>query len=177
MSIKTIESLITAVPDFPKPGILFRDITPLLADADGLTQTASLMAERIKEKGLKPTIITGPESRGFIFGVALAKHLSIGFVPIRKPGKLPRAIHACEYELEYGADRLEVHQDAFSNNDQVLLVDDLLATGGTASACVELVRKAGTNVLGSLFVIELNGLNGRDKMPQDIFIDSLVQYD
>ncbi|WP_119329603.1 adenine phosphoribosyltransferase [Cysteiniphilum halobium] len=177
MSITTIESLIAAVPDFPKPGILFRDVTPLLADANGLTQTASLMAKRIKERALKPTIIAGPESRGFIFGVALAKHLSIGFVPIRKPGKLPRAVHTCEYELEYGTDRLEVHQDAFTVNDQVLLVDDLLATGGTASACIELVRKAGANVLGSLFVIELNELKGRDKMPKDVFIDSLIKYD
>lgn len=177
MSIKKLESLIVAVPDFPKPGILFRDVTPLLADPAGLTLTAKLMAKRIKQLKLKPTVIAGPESRGFIFGVALAKHLGVGFVPIRKRGKLPRAVYDCEYELEYGMDHLEVHQDAFHANDQVLLVDDLLATGGTANACVELVKKAGATVLGSLFAIELKGLKGRDRMPKNIHIDSLVKYE
>ena len=177
MDINTVKSLITAVPDFPKSGILFRDITPLLADPDGLSMTAKLMADRISKLEVKPTVVAGPESRGFIFGVALAKYLSVGFVPIRKSGKLPRAVHYCEYELEYGTDRLEVHQDAFHANDQVLLVDDLLATGGTAAACIKLVEKVGASVLGSLFVIELLGLKGRDKMPKNLLIDSLVQYE
>ncbi|WP_116964055.1 adenine phosphoribosyltransferase [Fastidiosibacter lacustris] len=177
MSVQILQSLIQSVPNFPKPGILFRDITPLLADPKGLRLTAKLMADRIENLPHRPTLIAGPESRGFIFGVGLAKYLSIGFIPIRKQGKLPRAVYKCQYELEYGFDTLEVHQDAFNKEDQVLLVDDLLATGGTASACVELVNKAGANVLGSIFVIELLGLNGRAKMPKDIAVESLIQYD
>lgn len=164
MSLEFIESKIIAVPDFPKAGIMFRDITPLLADPKGLKATTAAMAAQIDKKGYKPTIIAGTESRGFIFGVALAEALGLGFVPVRKPGKLPRATYSMSYELEYGSDSLEIHQDAFSKNDRVLIVDDLLATGGTAKATAELIEKTQANVCGMIFVIELDGLGGRDKL-------------
>ena len=175
MSISYLTNLIQSVPDFPKKGILFRDITPLLADPEGIKLAAKEMAEKIKLLQIKPTIIAGPESRGFIFGVALAEYLSLGFVPIRKPGKLPRTTYQCQYDLEYGKDTLEVHKDAFSKHDNVLLVDDLLATGGTAKACVDLVELAGAKVAASLFLIELQGLLGRKKLP-NISVESLIQY-
>jgi adenine phosphoribosyltransferase len=164
MSLEFIESKIIAVPDFPKAGIMFRDITPLLADPKGLKATTAAMVAQIDKKGYKPTIIAGTESRGFIFGVALAEALGLGFVPVRKPGKLPRATYSMSYELEYGSDSLEIHQDAFSKNDRVLIVDDLLATGGTARATAELIEKTQANVCGMIFVIELDGLGGRDKL-------------
>jgi adenine phosphoribosyltransferase len=164
MSLEFIESKIIAVPDFPKAGIMFRDITPLLADPKGLKATTAAMVAQIDKKGYKPTIIAGTESRGFIFGVALAEALGLGFVPVRKPGKLPRATYSMSYELEYGSDSLEIHQDAFSKNDRVLIVDDLLATGGTAKATAELIEKTQANVCGMIFVIELDGLGGRDKL-------------
>ena len=164
MSLEFIESKIIAVPDFPKVGIMFRDITPLLADPKGLKATTAAMVAQIDKKGYKPTIIAGTESRGFIFGVALAGALGLGFVPVRKPGKLPRATYSMSYELEYGSDSLEIHQDAFSKNDRVLIVDDLLATGGTAKATAELIEKTQANVCGMIFVIEIDGLGGRDKL-------------
>jgi adenine phosphoribosyltransferase len=164
MSLEFIESKIVTVPDFPKAGIMFRDITPLLADPKGLKATTAAMAAQIDKKSYKPTIIAGTESRGFIFGVALAEALGLGFVPVRKPGKLPRATYSMSYELEYGSDSLEIHQDAFSKNDRVLIVDDLLATGGTARATAELIEKTQANVCGMIFVIELDGLGGRDKL-------------
>lgn len=175
MSIPYLTNLIQSVPDFPKEGILFRDITPLLADPKGIKLVAKEMAERIKSLAIQPTIIAGPESRGFIFGIALAEYLSLGFVPIRKPGKLPRATYQCQYDLEYGQDTLEVHQDAFSKNDRVLLVDDLLATGGTAKACIDLVKLSGAKVAASMFLIELQGLSGRKKLP-NVAVESLIQY-
>ena len=132
MSLEFIESKIVTVPDYPKPGIMFRDITPLLADPNGLKKTTTAML--------------------FIFGVALAEALGLGFVPVRKPGKLPRATYSVSYELEYGSDRLEIHQDAFSTDDNVLVVDDLLATGGTAKATAELIVKTGARICGMMFV-------------------------
>lgn len=141
MNLDFIKDRIVAVPDFPKPGVVFRDITPLLADPLGLKMTAKAMAEELKSKGIKPTIIAGTESRGFIFGVALAEALGLGFVPVRKPGKLPREIYKVSYQLEYGSDSLEIHKDAFKLTDKVLVVDDLLATGGTAKATVQLIEK------------------------------------
>ena len=164
MSLEFIESKIMAVPDFPKAGIMFRDITPLLADSNGLKATTAAMVAEIDKKGIKPTIIAGTESRGFIFGVALAEALGLGFVPVRKPGKLPRATYSVSYELEYGSDSLEIHQDAFSKDDVVLVVDDLLATGGTAKATADLIDKTGASICGMIFVIELDGLGGRDKL-------------
>ena len=162
MSLEFIESKIIAVPDYPKAGIIFRDITPLLADPNGLKVTTEAMVVEINKKGLNPTIIAGTESRGFIFGVALAEALGLGFVPVRKPGKLPRATYSVSYDLEYGSDSLEVHQDAFSKDDRVLVVDDLLATGGTAKATAELVYKTGATICGMIFVMELEGLGGRE---------------
>ena len=158
-----------AVPDFPTAGIMFRDITPLLADPNGLRATTDAMVAEIDKKGYKPTIIAGAESRGFIFGVALAEALGLGFVPVRKPGKLPRATYSVDYDLEYGGDSLEIHQDAFLKDDVVLVVDDLLATGGTAKATAELIDKTGAAICGMIFVIELDGLGGRDKLAgQDV---------
>lgn len=175
MSLDFIKDRIVAVPDFPKPGIIFRDITPLLADSEGLKITALAMAKELKAKGINPTIIAGTESRGFIFGVALAEVLGLGFVPVRKPGKLPRETYSVSYELEYGSDSLEIHKDAFKPSDSVLVVDDLLATGGTAKATVQLIEKTQANVAGLIFVIELDGLNGR-KVLEGYNVSSLVKY-
>ena len=175
MSLEFIESKIVAVPDFPKAGIMFRDITPLLADPKGLKTTTDVMVAEIDKKGFKPTIIAGTESRGFIFGVALAEALGLGFVPVRKPGKLPRATYSVDYDLEYGSDSLEIHQDAFSKNDVVLVVDDLLATGGTAKATAELIDKTGANICGMMFVIELDGLGGRSQL-DDQDVTALLKF-
>lgn len=170
-----IKALIRDIPDFPKPGILFRDITTLLRDPQALRYTIDLLCEQIEGAGLNPDYIVGMESRGFIFGPALAYHLGAGFVPVRKPGKLPAAIHAVEYELEYGKDRLEVHQDAIEPGSRVTIVDDLIATGGTAKATADLVTKSGAELLGFGFIIELKALNGRQKLPERPVL-SLVEY-
>ncbi|MEY8702191.1 adenine phosphoribosyltransferase [Francisella philomiragia] len=175
MNLDFIKDRIVAVPDFPKPGIVFRDITPLLADPQGLKMTAKAMAEELKSKGIKPTIIAGTESRGFIFGVALAEALGLGFVPVRKPGKLPRETYKVSYQLEYGSDSLEIHKDAFKPTDKVLVVDDLLATGGTAKATVQLIEKTQASVAGLIFVIELEDLNGR-KALEGYNASALVKY-
>ncbi|KFJ42599.1 adenine phosphoribosyltransferase [Francisella philomiragia] len=175
MNLDFIKDRIVAVPDFPKPGIVFRDITPLLADPQGLKMTAKAMAEELKSKGIKPTIIAGTESRGFIFGVALAEALGLGFVPVRKPGKLPRETYKVSYQLEYGSDSLEIHKDAFKPTDKVLVVDDLLATGGTAKATVQLIEKTQASVAGLIFVIELGDLNGR-KVLEGYNVSTLVKY-
>lgn len=161
------------IPDFPKPGILFRDITTLLGNSEALRHSVELL--EIQCTDLKPDYIAGIESRGFIFAMPLAYRMSLGFVPVRKPGKLPAATHAAEYELEYGSDRLEVHQDAFPAGSRVLVVDDLIATGGTAAATAELIDKAGGELAGFGFVIELSDLGGRQKLP-NVPIVSLVQY-
>lgn len=175
MNLDFIKDRIVAVPDFPKPGIVFRDITPLLADPQGLKMTAKAMAEELKSKGIKPTVIAGTESRGFIFGVALAEVLGLGFVPVRKPGKLPRETYKVSYQLEYGSDSLEIHKDAFKPMDKVLVVDDLLATGGTAKATVKLIEKTQASVVGLIFVIELEDLNGR-KVLEGHNVSALVKY-
>ena len=164
MSLDFIKDKIIAVPDFPKPGIMFRDITPLLADPNGLKLTAQAMADDLKKKGVKPTVIAGTESRGFIFGVALAEVLGLGFVPVRKSGKLPRETHKISYELEYGSDSLEVHKDAFVAGDKILIVDDLLATGGTAKATTKLIERTQAEVAALIFVMELDGLGGREAL-------------
>jgi adenine phosphoribosyltransferase len=170
-----IKALIREVPNFPKPGINFKDITTLLRDPNGLCYTIDALAEQCLP--LKPDFIAGMESRGFIFGTALACKLGVGFVPVRKPGKLPAAVHAVEYELEYGTDKLELHQDAlYPPGSRVLIVDDLMATGGTAAATVKLIEQAGGTLVGCAFVIELTALNGRKHLPS-IPIVSLVQYE
>ncbi|MEM9908692.1 MAG: adenine phosphoribosyltransferase [Cyanobacteria bacterium P01_D01_bin.44] len=169
-----LKALIREIPDFPKPGILFRDITTLLNDPDGLSHTVELMAEKTAD--LAPDYIAGIESRGFIFGMPLAYKLGLGFVPVRKSGKLPAAVHSVEYALEYGKDCLEVHQDAFPAGSRVLIIDDLLATGGTAAAAAQLIQNTGADIAGFGFVIELADLNGRQHLPDDIHITTLVEY-
>jgi len=170
-----LKSLIRDIPDFPKPGILFRDITTLLGHPEGLQYTIDSLTEKCQSLGLNPDYVVGMESRGFLFGVPLAYHLHAGFVPVRKPGKLPAAVHRVTYDLEYGSDSLEIHQDAFSADDRVLIVDDLIATGGTAKATGDLLKKIGCEVLGFAFIIELSDLKGRDLLP-DVPIISLVKY-
>lgn len=159
------------VPDYPKPGILFKDISPLLQDADAFAACIDDLADLARETGA--THIAGMESRGFLFGTPLAKQLGLGFLPIRKPGKLPWKTFAESYDLEYGQDTLEIHTDASAAGERVLLVDDLLATGGTAAASVKLVRRTGAEVVGCLFVIELGFLGGRDLL-HGIEVQSLL---
>ena len=158
-----LKDFIRDVPDFPKPGILFRDITPLLRDAEALATTIDRLADRAAN--WQAEVVAGIESRGFVFGTALAVHMGLGFVPIRKPGRLPCPTHRQEYDLEYGQDAVEMHQDAVRPGQRVLMVDDLLATGGTMNASCALIQRAGAVVAGCLFVIELTGLNGRDRIP------------
>lgn len=157
-----LHTLIRDIADYPKPGIVFKDISPLLRDPGGLALAVEHMANPYR--GLGVDIVCGAESRGFIFGTAVAQALSAGFVPIRKPGKLPYKTHSMAYELEYGTDTLEIHQDAIQPGQTVLMVDDLLATGGTMRACLDLVRKLGGEVAGVTVLIELTFLHGRDKL-------------
>lgn len=162
MSADIIRNLIRDVPDFPKPGIVFKDITPVLSNAEAFGATLDWMAEQAKALGAD--VIAGPESRGFIFGAPLAQRLGLPFVPIRKPGKLPWKTRSVSYELEYGTDTVEIHEDAATDGQKVLIVDDLLATGGTMAACCELVEGLGASVAGCLFLIELGFLDGRQKL-------------
>jgi len=162
------------VPDFPKPGILFKDITPLLQDGPAFSACIDDLADCATMHA--PTRIAGMESRGFLFGAALAARLGVGFLPIRKPGKLPWQTFAESYELEYGQDSLEIHTDASAAGESVYIVDDLLATGGTAEAAVKLVRRTGAEVVGCGFVIELASLHGR-KLLHGLAIDSLYLVD
>jgi adenine phosphoribosyltransferase len=169
-----LKTLIREVPDFPKKGILFYDITTLLKDKAGYATLIDLLAERYI--GKQVDLILGMEARGFIFGPALAYRLSAGFVPVRKPGKLPAATARVEYDLEYGSNVLEVHTDAIEKGQRVLIVDDLLATGGTAEATAKLATSLGAQIAGLAFVVELDFLKGRDKLkPYDVF--SLLHYD
>ncbi len=170
-----LKSLIRDIPDFPKPGILFRDITTLLRDPEGLRYTIDFFTEKCIESGLQADYIVGMESRGFIFGPPLAYKLGAGFIPVRKRGKLPAAVHSIEYELEYGTDCLQMHQDALHADSRVLIVDDLIATGGTASATAKLVQKFGCELVGFGFIIELQDLQGRKNLP-DVPIISLIEY-
>ena len=165
--------LITDVPDFPKKGVVFKDITPLLADAKAFAFTIDQMTEPFVGKGI--TIVAGIESRGFLLATPIAYRLGAGVVPIRKKGKLPRRVHSASYDLEYGQDSIEAHVDAFKPGAKVLLVDDVLATGGTAKAACELLGKIGGSVAGLSFLIELSFLNGRNKLPGQT-IKSLVSY-
>lgn len=155
---------VTSIQDYPKPGIIFRDITSTLADAKALRLILDLLTERYQDKGL--TQIAGIEARGFIFAAALADRLNCGVTLVRKQGKLPRAVHSQAYSLEYGNDTLELHQDALSSTDKVLLVDDLLATGGTMCAAAELVQRTQADVIETAFLIELTGLPGRQRIEQ-----------
>ncbi|MBD2099678.1 adenine phosphoribosyltransferase [Leptolyngbya sp. FACHB-261] len=169
-----LQALVRDIPDFPKAGILFRDITTLLRDAKGLRQLVNDLAQAFE--GQKIDYVVGAESRGFIVGAPLAYCLGAGFVPVRKPGKLPGAVYSYEYALEYGTDRLEMHQDAFEPDSQVLVVDDLIATGGTALATAKLVERAGGRLVGFGFIIELSALDGRKQLPAQVPIVSLITY-
>jgi adenine phosphoribosyltransferase len=157
-----LKAKIRHIPDFPKPGILFYDITTLLCDAQGFRDTIDALAAPYMGEDIDQVV--GIESRGFILGAAVAVTLGCGFVPIRKPGKLPAATHKESYNLEYGTDSLEIHQDACGHSQRVLIVDDVLATGGTARAAIDLVKRTGANVIGAAFLIELDFLKGRDKL-------------
>ena len=172
--IASIRNAIRDIADFPKPGIVFKDITPLLADGPLFGKTIDLIAERYR--GNKIDMVLGIESRGFIFGAALAYKLGAGFSVVRKPGKLPFQTHSASYQLEYGTDALEIHIDALPRHARVVIADDLIATGGTAKATAELVAKLGATVVECAFVIELGFLNGRQRLaPHGVF--SLLQYD
>jgi adenine phosphoribosyltransferase len=169
-----LRRLIRDVPDFPRPGIMFRDFTPLLADPAGLALAVELMANPFRGRGVE--LVLGAESRGFIFGTAIAQSLSAGFVPIRKKGKLPHTVDGVDYELEYGRDRLEIHSDALRSGQRVLLVDDLVATGGTLEACGTLIERAGGSLVGISVLIELSGLDGRSMLERFGELRSVIRY-
>ncbi len=171
--MEELKKLIREVPDFPKPGILFYDITTLLKNAKGLKTVINRMSEALA--GEKIDTVVGIEARGFIFAPALAYHIGAGFVPVRKPRKLPASTESISYELEYGTDTLEIHRDAVGQGHRVLIADDLLATGGTAKAVVDLVEKLGGQVVGLTFVIELDFLQGREKLANHN-VYSLLHY-
>ena len=171
--MEALKQRIRHVPDFPKPGILFYDVTTLLQDVDGFRMAVDAMAE--PHAAARVDVVVGIESRGFIFGAALADRLGAGFAPVRKPGKLPSSTRRQSYELEYGSDALEIHDDAVDQGQRVLVVDDLLATGGTASAAVGLVRGLGAEVVGVQFLIELVALNGRERL-QGEKVGTVLKY-
>lgn len=168
-----LKNYIAAIEDFPKEGILFRDITPLMADGAAYKEATERFVEFAKE--VNADVIVGPESRGFIFGCPVSYALGIGFVPVRKPGKLPRETVSVSYDLEYGSNELHIHKDGIKPGQRVLIIDDLLATGGTIEATVSLVRELGGEVAGCGFLIELEDLQGRDKL-QDIEVLALMKY-
>ena len=172
--ITKLRDLIRDVPDFPKPGIIFKDITPLLADPAGLSLAVEYLTQPFRH--LDVDLVAGTESRGFIFGTAVARNLSAGFVPIRKLGKLPAATASMSYELEYGTEKVEIHQDAVKPDQRVLMVDDLLATGGTMAASCELVTSLGGKIIGVAVLIELAFLQGRRKLA-DYPVHSILTYD
>ena len=167
-----LRQFIRLVPDFPKPGIVFRDITPLLANPAALDQAVDQLAQPYRQSDID--VVAAVESRGFIFGAAVARQLQAGFVPIRKPGKLPAATASATYQLEYGTDTIEIHTDAISPGQRVLLLDDLLATGGTMAAACGLVQDLGGKIVAIAFLIELAFLNGRAKLPDHDILALLV---
>jgi len=171
--LERLKAKIRDIPDFPKPGIVFRDISPLVRDAATLRLAVHQLLHPFL--GERLTVVVGIEARGFIFGSLIAWELGIGFVPMRKPGKLPFDVHRVSYDLEYGSAALEVHIDALTDQDRVLLVDDLIATGGTAAASCELIEKMGAEVAGCAFVMELDDLKGRQKLEKHR-VHSLVHY-
>lgn len=177
MSTVDFEKLIVSIPDYPEPGIVFKDITTLMADPEGFTACVDAIADHFAEKNI--TKVVGAEARGFLIGAPVAYKLGAGFVPARKPGKLPRDVYSESYDLEYGSDELQIHQDALNENDRVLIVDDLVATGGTAVATAKLINRAGAQLMGFSFILELAFLHPREiigsNFQQEIF--TLVQVD
>ena len=167
-------ALIRDIPDFPKPGIVFKDITPLLADADGFA--AAVDALVAPWRGVALDAVLGIEARGFILGAAAARALGTGFVPVRKPGKLPARVHAQDYALEYGSDRLEMHADAVTPGARVLIFDDVLATGGTLAAALALARRQGAMVVGATVLLELGNLRGRARWDADVTLETVLAY-
>lgn len=172
--MKALTDLIRDIPDFPEPGIVFKDITPLLADHNGLQVAVGALVEHYREAEV--TLVAGIESRGFIFAAPIALRLGAGFVPIRKPGKLPYDVIREEYELEYGTDALEIHRDAVGQGDRVVIIDDVLATGGTAVTAARLVEHLGASVVGVGVMVELEYLGGRQRL-DGYDVISLVQYE
>jgi len=169
-----VKEKIRDVVDFPKEGIVFKDITTALKDPESFRRIINHLTEEYKDVGID--YVAGIESRGFIFGAPLAYNLNAGFVLIRKPGKLPADTISVEYELEYGTDKIEIHRDAIEEGKKVLLIDDLLATGGTAAASCQLIEKIGGTISGIAFVIELKFLNGREKLSKDLRITTMIDY-
>ena len=168
-----LKDFVRDVPDFPKPGILYKDITPLLNDAAAFKAAIDRMAAKYREASVD--VVAAAEARGFLFGVPLAMQLGVAFVPVRKKGKLPYRTHTVEYDLEYGTDTLEMHIDGVEQGQKVLIVDDLLATGGTVAACCELVESCGATVVGCAFLIDLTFLGGAERLaPREVF--SLIEY-
>lgn len=170
---KQIEEYVLSIPDFPEEGIIFRDVTSILEDADGLHLAIDLLQEKLD--GLDFDIIVGPESRGFIFGMPLAYNLHKSFVPIRKKGKLPCETVSVEYELEYGSAEIEIHKRSIKPGDKVVIGDDLMATGGTSAAMIRLIESLGGKVNGLVFLMELEGLKGREKL-EGYHVDSVIRY-
>lgn len=173
------QDYILDIPDYPKAGINFKDITPLVGHADAFKTVIDLLAELCEKDNIKPEQLACPEARGFMFGSALAYRLGTGFLPVRKPGKLPRPTCGVEYELEYGTDTLQMHADDIIEGQRVVLIDDVLATGGTMAACVKMLRDNGAIVPACVFVMELDGLGGREKIMgqcPDVEVLSLVHY-
>ena len=173
--LSRIKSTIRTVPDFPIEGVMFRDITPVLGEPGLVSSITDRFVADLQQLQWAPDVIVGPEARGFIFGPLLADRLGCGFVPVRKPGKLPAASRRVEYSLEYGSNSLEMHEDAIEPGQNAIIIDDLLATGGTISACARLCEESGANVLGALFVIELDGLGARENIAP-VQAHSLVTY-
>lgn len=174
MSVETLNALVRDVADFPKPGIMFKDITPLLRSPEALVESCALLAAPFRDLGI--TAVAGIESRGFIFGSVVAANLGAGFIPIRKPGKLPWTTRRHEYVLEYGSDALEIHDDALQARDRVIVIDDVLATGGTLAAACHLVRGFEATLVGMATVIELGFLGGREKLASDVTLHTLLRY-
>ena len=172
---RRLKDAIRTVPDFPIEGVMFRDITPVLGEPGLVSSITDQFVEDRQQLGWRPDVIVGPEARGFIFGPLLADRLGCGFVPVRKPGKLPAPSLMVEYSLEYGSNALEMHEDAIEPGQKAVIIDDLLATGGTISACASLCEQSGATVQGALFLIELDGLGARDEIAP-VKAHSLVTY-
>ena len=171
--MKPIEEYVRSIPDFPEPGIIFRDVTSILQDADGLHLAIDLMQEKLKDVDFD--VVVGPESRGFIFGVPIAYNLHKPFIPIRKKGKLPCETASVEYELEYGTATIEMHKDAIKPGQKVVIIDDLIATGGTNEAMVKMIESLGGEVVKAVFLMELAGLKGRERL-EGYDVDAVITY-